>query len=184
MTTMEQYTRTFKFKDLLPDFDTFINKYNCFAPEELEIVGDISEVKVAYNLIFSKYCQSSVAFDRPNDFYQHFFSIFWDEFDYFNEKLKLIKMLRHTTTSELLTEYETITNVASNNNEIVESPLSEVIPYISTQSSSTSKANKIASIVRGIQAYRSNEGKYFVDKFKNLFLSIYPNYGIYYKGDE
>lgn len=184
MTMMDQYTTTFKFKNLLPDFDTFVDKYNCFAPEQLELVGDISELKVAYNLIFSKYCQSSVAFDRPNDFYQHFFSIFWNEFDYFNEKLKLIKMLRHTNTSELLTEYETITNVASNNNEILDSPLNNVIPYISTQSSSTSKANKIAAIVRGIQSFRSNEGQYFVDKFKNLFLSIYPNYGIYYKGDE
>lgn len=181
---MEQFTRTFKFKDLLPDFDTFVNKYNSFAPEQLNLVGDVMELQTAYNLIFAKYCQSSVAYDRPNDFYRHFYSVMWDEFDYFNEKLKLIKQLRHATPNELLTEYETITNVAANNNEVVDSPLTEIIPYISTQSSSTSKSNKINAIVRGIQAYRSNEGKYFVDKFKNLFLSIFPNYGVLYKGDE
>lgn len=181
---MEQFTRTFKFKDLLPDFDTFIRKYNEFAPESLNDDSDINGMRTAYILIFAKFCQSSVAFDRPNDFYRQFYSILWDEFEYFNSKLILIKQLHRVSPSDLITEYETITNVAANNNEVVDSPLTEVIPYISTQSSSTSKSNKINAIVRGIQAFRSNEGKYFVDKFKNLFLSIFPNYGIWYKGDE
>lgn len=184
MLEMEQFTRTFKFKDLLPDFDTFMMKYNEFAPEIRDDGEDINDMQTAYNLIFAKYCQSSVAFDRPNDFYRHFYSIFWDEFAYFISKLNLIKELRHATPTELLTEYETITNVAANNNEVVYSPLTEIIPYITTQSSTTSKSNKINAIVRGIQAFRSNEGKYFVDKFKNLFLSIFPNYGIWYKGDD
>lgn len=184
MLEMEQFTRTFKFKDLLPDFDTFMLKYNEFIPELLIEEHDINDMQTAYNLIFAKYCQSSVAFDRPNDFYRQFYCVIWDEMSYFIAKLHLIKELRHATPNDLLTEYETITNVAANNNEVVDSPLTEIIPYISTQSSSTSKSNKINAIVRGIQAYRSNEGKYFVDKFKNLFLSIFPNYGIWYKGDE
>lgn len=184
MLEMEQFTRTFKFKDLLPDFDTFLLKYNEFSPEQLNDDANINGMRTAYILIFNKYCQASVAFDRPNNFYRQFYSIWWDEFDYYISKLKLIIELCHVSPSELLTEYETITNVAANNNEVVDSPLTEVIPYISTQSSSTSKANKINAIIRGINAFRSYEGKYFVDKFKNLFLSIFPDYGIWYKGDE
>lgn len=186
MKIMEQFTRTFKFKDLLPDFDSFIYNYRKYAPDDdlNEETAPIRNMEVAYNLLFNKYCQSSVAFDMQSDFYRNFYLIFWDEFQNFSHKLDLIKFMRSIPVNDLLTEYETITNVANNNNEIVNSPLSEVIPYISTQSSSTSKINKINAIVRALQSYRSNEGKYFVNKFKELFVSFFTDYGIYYNRGE
>lgn len=181
---MEQFTRTFKFKDLLPDFDSFIYNYKKYAPESIDFTSDDIDIKTAYNLLFAKYCQSSIAFDMKSDFFRKFYLIFWDEFDFFQNKLKMIKYLRSLPVSDLLTEYETITNVANNNNEVVNSPLNELIPYISTQSSSTSKINKVNAIVRAIQSYRTNEAKYFVDKFKELFLSYFPDFRIYYNNRE
>ena len=178
----EQFTPTFKFKDLLPDFDSFIYNYRKFAPDnELdEDTAPIHNIEVAYNLLFAKYCQSSVAFDMKTAFYRSFYLIFWDEFELFSRKLDMIKFMRDIPVNELLTEYETITNVANNNNAVVDSPLNEVIPFISSQSSSSSKINKINAITRAIQNYRSNEGKIFVDKFKGLFLSYFSDFNVYY----
>ena len=180
---MEQFTPTWKLKDLIEDIGSF--EYICeqFCPELPTKYNNDNNI-IIYRLIFNKYCQSSVGFDRSCEFKQQFANIIYEEYDYFVSKLDLIKQIRAMTVNEMVKEYETITNVANNDNQVVESPLSQIIPYITTQSSSSSKINKVIALTRALREFRNNEVKYFLDKFKELFIQIIPYNRNYYRRGE
>lgn len=175
---MYNFTKTFVFKELIPSFDKFLELYDEYMIERLYL--DNEELEKVYKILFNNYCNCSIAYDTPNAFYRMFFLEIFNSAEDYIIKLNMIRKLRELTVDELVNEYETITNVANNDNAVVSEPLKHIVPYITTQSSSASKGNKANAILRGLSAYRDNEVKYFVDKFKYLFLTIFGDYGIYY----
>lgn len=177
---MYNFTKTFVFKELIPSFDKFLELYNEYMIEQLYL--DNEELEKVYKILFNNYCNCSIAYDTPNAFYRMFFLEIFNSADDYIIKLDMIKKLRELTVDDLVREYETISNVANNDNEMItgDSPLYHIVPYITTQSSSASKGNKANAILRGLSAYRDNQVKYFVDKFQYLFLTIFGDYGIYY----
>lgn len=179
---MDNMVKTWKYKDLAI---TAINGpvlYKQYIGEDL--VMNEEDLKFVCNLIFNKYCQSTIAFDMISDFYRKFFIIFYDEVDYFLQKMKQIKYLRSLNGNDLLTEYENISNMANNDNKVVDNPLYSIIPFITTQSTSTSRINKVMAISRAIATYRSNEVNYFLNKFKDLFYTVFGNSRYYYYDEE
>lgn len=179
---MDNMTKTWKYKDLAITIENCSTLYKQYVGEELEINED--DLLLVCNLLFNKFCQSTVAFDTISDFYRKFFIVFYDEVDYFCQKMKQIKHLRSLNGNDLLTEYENISNMANNDNKIVDNPLYSVIPFITTQSTSTSKINKVMAISRAIATYRNNEVNYFLDKFKTLFYTVFGVQKYFYVGGE
>ena len=175
---MYNFTKTFVFKELIPSFDKFLELYNEYMIERLYL--DDEELEKIYRILFNNYCNCSIAYDTPNAFYRMFFLEIFNSAEDYIIKLNMVRQLRELTIDELVNEYETITNVANNDNAVVSEPLKHIVPFITTQSSSASKGNKANAILRGLSAYRDNEVKYFVDKFQYLFLTIFGDYGIYY----
>lgn len=175
---MYNFTKTFVLKELIPSFDKFIELYDEYMIEQLYL--DNEELEKVYKILFNNYCNCSIAYDTPNAFYRMFFLEIFNSAEDYVIKLNMVRKLRELTVDELVNEYETITNVANNDNAVVSEPLKHIVPYITTQSSSASKGNKANAILRGLSAYRDNEVKYFVDKFQYLFITIFGDYGIYY----
>lgn len=175
---MYNFTKTFVFKELIPTYDRFLELYEDYIIEPLYV--EEHELERVYKILYNNYCNCSVAYDTPNAFFRMFFLEIFNSAEDYIIKLKMVKKLRELTVDELVSEYETITNVANNDNAVVSEPLKHIVPYITTQSSSASKGNKANAILRGLSAYRDNEVKYFVDKFQYLFLTIFGDYGIYY----
>ena len=175
---MYNFTKTFVFKELIPSFDKFLELYDKYMIEQLFLDDD--DLEKVYKILFNNYCNCSIAYDTPNAFYRMFFLEIFNSAEDYIIKLNMVKKLRELTVDELVSEYETITNVANNDNAVVSEPLKHIVPYITTQSSSASKGNKANAILRGLSAYRDNEVKYFVDKFQYLFITIFGVYVIYY----
>lgn len=175
---MNNFTKTFVFKELIPSFDRFLELYDKYMIEHINLDDD--ELEKVYKILLNNYCNCSIAYDTPNAFYRMFFLEIFNSAEDYIIKLNMVKKLRELTVDELVSEYETITNVANNDNAVVSEPLKHIVPYITTQSSSASKGNKANAILRGLSAYRDNQVKYFVDKFHYLFLTIFGDYGIYY----
>lgn len=179
---MDNMAKTWKYKDLAITVINCPVLYKQYVDEDL--VMDEQDLVLVCKLIFNKYCQSTIAFDTISDFYRKFFIIFYDEVDYFLQKMHQIKYLRSLNGNDLLTEYENISNMAKNDNKIVDNPLYSIIPFITTQSTSTSKINKVMAISRAIAVYRNNEVNYFLDKFKGLFYTVFGKSRYYYYNDE
>lgn len=175
---MNNFTKTFVFKDLIPSFDKFLELYDNFMIEHINLDND--DLEKVYKILFNNYCNCSISYDTPNAFYRMFFLEIFNSAEDYIIKLNMVRKLRELTVDELVNEYETISNVANNDNVVVSEPLKHIVPYITTQSSSASKGNKANAILRGLSAYRDNEVKYFVDKFQYLFITIFGDYGIYY----
>lgn len=176
---MYPYTKTFVLKDLFLDFQDFQATRNKYIVEPVS--SSEEQQQIVFNLIYNNFCNASIAYDTPDAFFRHFFIDYWDVCDMFLKKLDLVKVLRNLTVNELVTEYENITNMAHNDNSPVTNPLTEIIPYITTQSSSASRGNKALAIQRGITLFRENEVATFIEKFKKHFICIYGNKQIFYK---
>lgn len=175
---MDNMVKTWKYKDLAITVTNCSVLYQQYIGEPLEL--DESDLELICKLLFNKYCQSTIAFDIISDFYRKFFIIFYDEVEYFLQKMKQIKYLRSLNSNDLLTEYESISNIANNDNKVVDNPLYSIIPFITTQTTSTSRINKVMAISRAIATYRNNEVNYFLDKFKDLFYTVYGCSRYYY----
>ena len=176
---MYNYTKTFVFKELIADFDSFTELRDKYIVGELEATEE--QQHEVFNILFTQYCNSSVAFDMADAFYRHFYLQLWNVCDLFVNKLSLVKRLRSLPLTELQQEMSSISNIASNDNSIVNNPLSEIIPYITTQSTSATKSNTALAINRALTLYRDNEVDNFINSFKRLFLTIHGDRGIMYR---
>lgn len=179
MIAMDQYTLTWKLKDLIHDVEEFKELATKYCPEVMAWTA--GEALAIFVIIWNRYCNCTVAFDTREDFYRRFYNIIWDQSDYYIDKLKKIREIRKMSNSELIKEYTNISNVANNNNKIVNSPLTDIIPYITTQATSTSTSNLLGAIGRAIREYRNNEVQYFLDEFKILFLDIFGFNVVHYR---
>lgn len=176
------FTDNFKLKELfynVYDMEDAIYKYKPFDTEYTT-----EDIQTIYMLIMNMYCNSTVKYDTPTAFYRHFTLTFCNYVDEFLAKYKLIQKLKGLTLEDLKVEMSNITNVANNNNRIVDDPLNEIINFITTQSSSVSKTNDILAINKSLTLYTDNLIFDFLNKFSYLFVDIFPTRCYYYnRGD-
>lgn len=166
----ETFALTEFFKNIFPTFETFLQKANKYFPFALD---DLTNINMIYNILFLEFCNCNVAYDTEDSFCRHFFVTLCDEADNFQIKMLMIDELRRMDVNELMDEMTTIANSAQNNNEIIDSPLTEILPYISMQNTSTSKINKAVAISRALTLYRSQGVREFLDKFRKHFVNIH-----------
>lgn len=166
----ETFAVTEFFKNIFPYADYFIQKASTYLPITLD---ELTNINLIYNILFNEYANCNVAYDTEDAFCRHFFLSLADEADVFIKKMELVDELRRMDINDLMSEMTSIANTAQNNNEIVDSPLSEILPYISMQNTSTSKINKAVAISRAISLYRSQGIREFLDKFRKHFINIH-----------
>ena len=171
-------TQTFMFKSLFPDFETFEQLRDTYITNGL--TASVDEQQQIFKLLYNNFCNCSVAYDTPTAFYRNFFIEYMNCVDEYVNKLKLIKVIREMPLDEVYKELESINNMAHNDNAIVNNPLSEIIPYISSQATSISRGNKISALHRAISLYRDNEVTQFLDRFKKLFLFLHGDKKYYF----
>lgn len=179
---MDQFTRTWKYKDLIKNLDNFMALANIYMPTEI-VLTEVEWLMICKTL-WNEYCNCSVAFDMKENFYRKFYNILWNEAEYYAAKLAKIKEIRAMTNEQLITEYTNLTNMASNNNKIVDNPLSEVLPYITSQTSGVTKSNLLGAIGRAIRNYSNYHQKQFIDKFGDLFLDLFAGEVVYYNKED
>ena len=68
---MDNFTESWKMKDLLPNYDVFLELANEYLPDLADI--DIACSNILYNLLWNNFCNCSVAFDTKEDFYRKFY---------------------------------------------------------------------------------------------------------------
>lgn len=175
-------TNTFKFKDLIPDFNAFKTLSNMYIPDVVEAT-EIEQSKI-FRLLYNNFCNCSVAYDTPSSFYRHFMNEYGNYCDDYIRKLDLIKKIRNMPIDELSKEVKSISNIAHNDNSIVDNPLRQIIPYISTQTSSISSSNELLAIHRAVSLFRDNESNIFLDRFKKFFIIIHGDKMAYYLDKE
>lgn len=175
---MFNVTYTFVFKELFPNYDEFKRLLNIYITKSRVVTDE--EDRETFRLLFNNFCNCSVAYDTPDAFYRHFFIEYYNSLEDYLIKLKMIQKLREMPLDELCRELESITNMAHNDNAIVTNPLSDILPYISTQTSSSSTGNKALAIQRAISLYRDNEVYQFLDRFKKLFIFVHGDRRAYF----
>lgn len=171
-------SQTFMFKTLFPDYEIFVQIRDTYITKPLSAT-DVEQQQI-FKLLYNNFCNCSVAFDTPSAFYRHFFIEYVNSVDEYVNRLKLIKVIREMSIEDLTKEVETISNMAHNDNSIVNNPLTEIIPYISSQTTSVTKGNKASAIYRGLTLYRDNEVYNFLDRFKKLFLFLHGDKMAYF----
>ena len=171
-------TQTFMFKTLFPDFDTFEQIRDTYITNGL--TATVDEQQQIFKLLYNNFCNCSVAYDTPTAFYRNFFIEYLNSVDEYVNKLKLIKTIREMPIDEIYKDLESINNMAHNDNAIVNNPLAEIIPYISTQATTVSRGNKLTALHRAISLYRDNEVTQFLDRFKKLFLFLHGDKKYYF----
>lgn len=172
------FTKTFLFKNLIPDFESYKKYRDEYIPDFIDLTEN--NQLFLFRLIYNNFCNCSVAFDTPDSFYRNFYLKLWDVGESYISKLEKIKLLKSISIDELTTELESITNFAQNDNELNTAPLTDLLPYITNQTNSRSKLNKALAINRAIELYRENACFEFLNKFKNLFLTLHGNDVILY----
>lgn len=177
------FNRNFLFKELFPDFIFFIDK-----KDEYNILGlynlTYEEIQLCYNILMCNFANSTVKYDTPDSFYRHFFLVFSDKSEEFIAKYNLVRKLKNLTIADLKIEIQNITNVANNNNQVVNNPLSEIIPFITSQSTSQSVSNDLIAINKGLNLYRDNQIYQYLKNFDRLFMDIFGTDYYFYDNRE
>ena len=171
-------TQTFMFKTLFPDYEYFEQIRDTYITGGLTATD--AEQQQIFKLLYNNFCNCSVAYDTPCSFYRQFFIEYQNSVDEYVNKVKLIKLIREMPIDDVYKELESINNMAHNDNAIVNNPLTEIIPYISTQTTNVTRANKITALHRAVTLYRDNEVTQFLDRFKKLFLFLHGDKKYYF----
>lgn len=171
-------TQTFMFKTLFPDFETFVQIRDTYITTGIS--ASVDDQQQIFKLLYNNFCNCSVAYDTPTAFYRNFFIEYQNSVDEYVNKLKLIKVIREMPLDEVYKELESVNNMAHNDNAIVNNPLTEIIPYISSQTTNITRGNKITALHRAVTLYRDNEVTQFLDRYKKLFLFLHGDKKYYF----
>lgn len=159
------------FKNIFPTLEIFkenVNKY-------LKWDYDVDDYEYIYKVLFAEFANSNIAYDTNEAFIRHFMFTLADHGELFNRRMTLVHELLSMDMDDLLRESINITNTANNNNNIVESPLSDIIPFISSQITSTGIINKGLAISRALSLYDKYLIEEFIDNFRKHFVCVFGN---------
>lgn len=166
------------FKNVFPTLEDFSNKINYYL--KWDYTSD--ECELVYNIFMLEFGNSNIAYDSRESFARHFLRTLLDCCDVFLARMRATRDLLSMDINDMITEVVNITNTAQNNNNIVDSPLEEIIPFISNQISSKTITNKGVAISRALSMYQRYLIDEFVDNFKKHFVCVYPTDNYIYKG--
>lgn len=167
-------SKTFLFKDLLPDYAT----YKDYVKTELGLDIDLATAEDqaihehCYNILYKRYCLDNVRYPSPQAFYSEFAIALDDSLKQYLKRYKLIQKAYALTDADLTELNRAIQNYANNPNTAPTNPL-DPLEYISSQTLQVNKSNKLQAYLLAIESLPSQYDEDFLNKFKYLFIQIF-----------
>lgn len=167
-------TQTFKLKEIFEE-QADINSFVVESVKKFFPDLDDDLIYLASWQLYNHYLNSEVAYDTPDAFKRHFAIACVDYVPQYVSRLKRLREINNLSTDELTNDSIIITNTASNPNERIESPLSEVVDYITEQDSTSQKGNKFELLTNAINRAQASYTQKFLSSFINLFIKVYDS---------
>ena len=174
-------TDTILFKDVIPDYQTFISSEQAVETipninifDNGTVVETAPALQTIYRLIKRRYMNCQIAFSTEDDF----LNAFWEKLEinvpnYYDRYFRYQTFLK-MTDKELLNVGEVIENYVEHTDEAVEAPLDEPLENITNQTASRQYADKAARLRQRIQSAQYALINDFLSYFKPLFMKIFP----------
>lgn len=170
----DDFAITFYFKDILPDLDSF--------KEFLETYTNVDKTDsfnpYCYKYLFNMFANSNVKYDTEDAFCRHFGITYENVFSQFKKRQSLVKKMYDITDDDLVMSRFVLANNSLNDNEVVGDnvdPLGEPLKYISAQTSSKERLNKLEAFDNALFKITDNLLVEFLDEFRKHFISIFTS---------
>lgn len=166
--------RNFKFTELFPSLDHFIEKYeeNPLPLTDYFGAADSEQVSTLYYLLYATYGNSTISNADTNQFYFGLFSTIFNYGPNWWKKLEIQKEIRELTIEQIKTSSHLITNFAQNPGTTPEADTTKPLNYIDTQDVAISVRGDIQALTAHYDVLKDGETKRFLDHFRHLFLRI------------
>ena len=169
--------QTFSFKEVIPNINDFLALVHGYTAIEST---DPYHAHL-YRWLYSKYGNSSIAYDTPEAFYNNFFITYENHFKQYKKRADIIGKIYGLDDNQLLTASQAVSNIALNNNEITKEPLNNIIEYVSEQQTSREISDIFYKLTAVLEALEDNYIEDFLKKFTKHFTRIFANTIIVYK---
>ena len=176
------------FSQIWEDADAFLADYENYEDniDDLNKVDD-KYVKLTWQLIASKYANTPIRSNSPEQFKLSVFGIMFSETPTWVKKLELQKTIRDMTESDLTTGETSVSNEATNPDEQPTSQTLDELNYINRQHVQKQKRSKIQAYALQMGMIESDLSESYVRRFASLFARVWvPASYIYVteEGDE
>ena len=180
---------TLYFEEIFPDileFETFIGTYSTVVNLTDPIDSAFNEY--CYNQLCRHYNHTNIRYSTMEAFKGEFLIVYDNKFAQFKREQELIKKVNALTDDDLAFVRDFVNNQANNPNE--DNPLNTegFLGYISLQSFSKERANRLRAYLDALKNVPSmNIYKFFKQKdehdmcFDDLFMTVLPNTNYYYR---
>lgn len=179
-----EFAVTIFFKNVftsLDDFKTWITDYTTL---------DSTNVlhQFIYTKLMQKYANENINYATLDSFKRQFAITYEDNFNQYEARKRIIAAMYNVSLDEMETIQTNINNIALNNNGILEDdvdPLDVKVNFISNQSTSKAKQNKLESYTSALVNLTTELLNDYLEKFRKHFMTIYlnPKY-MYYDNDD
>lgn len=181
MSAEETFHTTIQFKDILGTFEEFVEECNNYIITPIVYDIDLSQEKI-YRALYNNFCNCNIAYDTVDSFLRHFFLTYWDSVEEYSAVFKMIRRIRNLSLDEITSGSISVMNKALNDNAKTDNPLSDIIPYITSQLTSRQYMNKTVAYYQALTSYRNNKLGEFINKFKKHFLFVFEKETDIYRG--
>lgn len=159
---MGKFSITIKFKDIYKSYEDF--------EKDLTIYDNYD--KILFNYIYNYFCNSNIRYETIDAFKRHFL------LEYENEKARFVKQILMNEKIYNLSEEQIylieqgITNVANNDNSLVEDPFKNIIKFITQQNTYARQSNAFIAFNNYLKEIKNKLIFDFLDEFKKHFISV------------
>lgn len=157
------------FCDVWGDVNSFLSDWNAG-----KIPKKISQdsATTLYYLLYSRYGNSTIAFDDENQFKYSVFSIMFMYGPTWEERLSLQEKIRNLTDAEIQQGSKAIYNSALNPATAPSTGSLEELNYISSQNTTNYKKSRMEAIALKWDLLHTDVTSEFLAKFQSLFMKI------------
>lgn len=172
---------TFYFSDIIPDVESWQEFLTDF--DVLTITDDNRAfVNQMFKYLDRRFHNSNVQYDTPYAFKSALANRVEDVWGKYARQRALAEKINDLTDDDLQQLSFALANAANNPNDVPDDPL-KPLEYISNQSTTYAKMNKLQAFVIAIKNVQTQLIQEFIDDCKPLFKSIFTPPGIVYVND-
>lgn len=172
---------TFKFEDIIPDYETFKGYISQFGivnyNDNMEANFDI----YCYNILSKFFHGQNVRYTTPNDFIFSLALVYQNKFSDFMKQKELIDKMHKLTDDDIVYLNQTLSNVANNPNDEPQDA-TKPLNFISGQTFQTIKGNKFNAYLNALNNMPTLNIFNFIHckncdemGFTDLFMNVQPN---------
>lgn len=179
MKPSETFQTTLQFKNIFPTIEDFTEMEEYYILTPIQYGEDVTRT-LLYRALYNKYCNCNIAYDTIDAFCRHFFVTYWDSVEEYSVVLSMIKRIRALSVDDILSGNMSVMNKSINDNAETQNPLSDIIPFISSQMTSRQYMNKTVAFYSALTSYKNNKMYEFLEKFRDHFINIFEKeYDVY-----